>query len=129
MHANLDAFIAFAGYLVTAVALLAAFVCIYIRVTPYREFALIAENNNAAAISLSGAVMGFTLPLLASIYYTQSVQEMALWAAITCVVQLLVFLALRKQVSKIESGNTAPAILLATFSIALGLLNAVCISH
>jgi putative membrane protein len=54
---------------------------------------------------------------------------MALWAAITCVVQLLVFLVLRKQAAKIESGEMAPAILLATFSIALGLLNAVCISH
>ncbi len=125
----MNAFLAFASYLATAIALLAAFVLIYVRVTPYREFELIAQNNLAAAITLSGAVLGFTFPLLSSIYYTQSLLEMAMWAVITCLVQLAVFLALRRQAPRIEAGHTAPALLLATFSVSAGLLNAVCISH
>lgn len=124
-----NAIIAFATYLVTALVLLSAFVWIYVRCTPYREFALIAQNNNAAAIALSGAVLGFTLPLVSSIYYTQSLQEMTLWALATCLVQLSVFMVLRKQAPEIEAGHTAPAILLATVSLAVGMLNAVCISH
>lgn len=125
----LQSLTAFASYLVTALALLAVFILIYARVTPYNDFKLIAENNQGAAIVLSGAIMGFTFPLLASIYYTQSLVEMALWASITCVVQLLVFIALRRQAVRIEAGHTAPAILTATLSISVGLINALCISH
>ena len=116
-------------YLSSASVLLAIFVAIYVRVTPYKEFKLIAQNNNAAAISLGGAVIGFTIPLVASIYYTHSVVEMALWATITCVVQLLVFVILRRQAPEIEAGHTASAIMLATFSVAVGALNAVSISY
>ncbi len=125
----LNAVFAFLTYLGTAVVLLAAFVFIYIRFTPYKEFELIAQNNDAAAIALAGAVLGFTFPLLSSIYYTQSIPEMALWAAITCVVQLCVFIVLRKQAKRIEEGHISSAIMVATFSIAVGLLNAVSISH
>lgn len=125
----LPAFIAFLSYFATAVALLAAFIVIYVRITPYREFQLIGENNQAAAVTLSGAVLGFTFPLLSAIYYTLSLAEMILWAAITCFVQMAVFLAMRKYASKVESGNTAAATLLATLSISVGMINALCISH
>lgn len=125
----LNSILAFLSYLVTAVVLLAAFVAVYVRVTPYHDFKLIAENNLGAAIILSGAVLGFTFPLLASIYYTQSLLEMALWAGITGVVQLLVFLILRRLARRIEAGQSAPALLIATFAVAIGLINALCISH
>lgn len=125
----LPAFAAFISYLATAVALLAAFIVIYVWVTPYREFQLIGENNQAAAVTLSGAVIGFTFPLLSSIYYTRSISEMILWAAITCLVQMGVFLALRRYAAKIESGNTAAATLLAAMSVSVGMINALCISH
>lgn len=121
--------LAFIVYLACSGILLAAFIFIYVRVTPYREFELIKKNNNAAAIALSGAVLGFTAPLVSSIYYTLSVPEMALWASITGVVQLGVFLTLRHHAKQIEAGQTAPAILLAALSIAAGLINAACISH
>lgn len=120
---------AFLSYLGTALLLLGVFVVIYVRITPYREFKLIAEGNSAAAISLGGAVLGFTFPLVSSIYYTQSLLEMIMWAGITCVVQFLVFTAMRHWSKHIEEGVVAPAILLAALSIAVGLLNAVSISH
>lgn len=125
----MDAFLAFLAYFATAVALLAAFVFVYVRFTPYNEFELIAQNNQAAAISLGGAALGFTFPLLSSIYYTQSLAEMAMWAGITCVVQFVVFTVLRRQAKHIEAGHTAPAILLAALSVCVGLINALCISH
>lgn len=119
----------FLVYFATAVALLAAFLAIYVNVTPYREFALIEQGNVAAAITLGGATLGFTFPLVASIYYTQSLVEMAVWAAITCVVQLAVFLAMRRHAKRIEDGSVAPAVFIAALSMAVGLLNAVSISH
>jgi hypothetical protein len=45
-------------YFAMSLALLAAFLAIYVRITPYREFALIREGNVAASLSLSGAMLG-----------------------------------------------------------------------
>lgn len=120
---------AFLTYLGVSVALLAAFVYIYAKATPYREFTLIVHDNIAVAITFAGAVLGFTVPLVASIYYTQSLIEMCLWAGITCLVQLIVLVVLRKQARRIEEGHVASAVMVAIVSVAVGLLNAASISH
>jgi putative membrane protein len=125
----LNAIVAFVEYLGTSVVLLVLFVCIYVRATPYKEFALIAHDNTAVAITLAGAVIGFTLPMLAAIIYTHSLVEMIVWAAITCLVQLGVQLALRSQAKRVEEGHVSSAVMVATFSVAIGLLNAVSISN
>ncbi|HEX4619111.1 MAG TPA: DUF350 domain-containing protein [Steroidobacteraceae bacterium] len=121
--------LAFLSYLGVSVVLLAAFIFIYAKATPYKEFALLEHDNIAVAITFAGAVLGFTAPLVASIYYTQSIAEMCLWAGITCLVQLVVLLALRRQARRIEEGHVASAVMVATISFAVGLLNAVSISH
>lgn len=120
---------AFLAYLSVSGALLAAFIYVYAKATPYQEFTLIAHDNIAVGITFAGAVLGFTLPLVASIYYTQSLVEMCLWALITCVVQLIVLVVLRKQAKRIEEGHVASAVVVATVSLAVGMLNAASISH
>ena len=125
----MDAFISFMIYFVVAIMLLAVFMFIYEKLTPYKEFAEIANNNVAAAITFGGAIIGFTLPLAAAIFYTHDIFEMAKWAAITGLVQLVVFTALRRFVPNIQAGNVAPAILLFSMSVAIGILNAICISN
>jgi putative membrane protein len=125
----ISAIAAFVEYLGTSVVLLLLFVYIYARATPYKEFALIAHDNIAVAITFAGAVIGFTIPMLAAIFYTHSLIEMIVWAAITCLVQLGVLLALRSQAKRIEEGHVCSAIVVATFSVAIGLLNAVSISN
>jgi len=124
----LNAILSFLEYLGVAIALLLVFTVIYARATPYREFALIEHDNSAVALVLAGAVMGFTIPLAAAIYFTRSLVEMIVWGAITGVVQLLVLLLLRKQARRVEEGHMASAIMVASFSVAIGLLNAVSIS-
>lgn len=121
--------IAFLTYFGSGCALLALFVALYVQCTPHREFALIAQGNVGAAVALGGAILGFTLPLVSAIYYTMSLVEMAKWAAITGLVQLLVFTLLRRQASKIAEGNVAQGVLVAAAAVAVGLLNAVSISH
>ncbi|HTD10955.1 MAG TPA: DUF350 domain-containing protein [Steroidobacteraceae bacterium] len=125
----LAAITAFLSYLGVSVTLLAVFIYIYAKATPYQEFKLIAHDNTAVAITFAGAVLGFTIPLLASIYYTQSLAEMCLWAGITCLVQLLVLIVLRRQARRIEDGHVASAVMVASVSLAVGLLNAASISH
>ena len=125
-------FIAFLGYLFTAVVLLAVFMFIYSVTTPYNEFREIKDGNVAASVAFSGAILGFIFPLSSAIFYTHSLVEMAKWAAITGVVQMLVFQVLHKMNGCghcIRDRKVAPAILLATMSIAVGMLNAISISY
>lgn len=125
----MNSIVNFVGYMAAACSLLAIFMVIYSKITPYNEFKEISNNNVAAAIAFGGAILGFTLPMVAAIFYTHSFVEMLKWAGITGLVQLLVFGSVRRYAIKIEAGQTAPATLLAFLAVSVGLLNAVCISY
>lgn len=130
---SIGALPSFLSYLASALVLLALFIVIYIRVTPYREFALIAQGNAAAAISLSGAIIGFVLPLSSAIAHSISFGDMFAWAVVALVVQVVVYATASRAVSHfregIEAGRVAPATLLAVLAIAVGLLNAACLTY
>ena len=122
----------FVTYLAAAVVAEVIFVILYMAVTPYRE-ELIKARNAAAAVSLSGAVLGFTLPLANAIAQSVSLLDMAVWSAVALVVQLVLFLlatvVLRELSRHIEDGNLAAGVILAAASIAIGLLNAACMTY
>ena len=123
----------FLAYLATAIALLAVFVAIYLRVTPYEEVALIRANNTAAAISLSGAVLGFALPLAIVISHSDTLFDLAVWGVVAGIVQLLSWgaarVALPQMAEEIDAGRGAPATFVAALSITVGLLNAACMTY
>ncbi len=116
------------AYLAAALALLAVCVTLYLWMTPYRELALVREGNVAAALSLGGATVGLALPIGSAIYFTHDLAEMAVWAAIGCFMQFVLFQIMRRQAKGIELGNTAAGLLLACLSVATGMLVALCIS-
>jgi putative membrane protein len=120
-------------YFVLALALLALFVAVYVRVTPYREFALIREGNLAASISLSGAVIGFVLPLASAIAHSVSPLDMVAWGVIAMVVQLFVYAVTSRLVPRfreaIEAGRAAPAAFLGALAVSVGILNAASMSY
>ena len=123
----------FLDYLGTAIALLAIFMAIYLYVTPYEEIALIRRNNMAAAISLSGAVLGFALPIANVIAHSDTLLDLAVWGVIAGLVQLLAWgvarVALPQLQEDIGAGRVAPSILVAALSITVGLLNAACMTY
>jgi putative membrane protein len=123
----------FIAYLGTAITLLVIFVAIYLYVTPYDEIALIRDNNPAAAISLSGALLGFALPIANVIAHSDTLLDLAVWGVIAGVVQLLAWgvarLALPHLEQDIAAGRVAPATFVATLSITVGLLNAACMTY
>lgn len=124
-----ESFSQFAIYFALAAVLLVAFIAGYALTTPYKDFQLIKQDNNAVAIAMAGAILGFTIPLLSSIYYTKSPLEMTIWALITGIIQFLIVVFLRRQSKEIERGHVASAIIVASLSVSLGMINAVCISH
>ena len=117
-----------------AAALLAAlFSAIYVRITPYPEFALIREGKVAPAISFSGALLGFVIPLASAIISSVSFLDMLVWAVVALVVQILVYVILKAFFADlprdIAENRLAPAILLAILSLAAGIMSAACMAY
>jgi putative membrane protein len=124
---------AFALYMVSSLALVVLFIVIYIRITPYREFALIREGNAAAAASLSGTIIGFVIPLAYSVVQSANLPDMVLWGFIALIVQLVVYFCVTRIipgiVRDIPAGRVAPGVLLGSLSLATGILNAACMTY
>jgi putative membrane protein len=123
----------FAAYFALALVLLGAFVLIYLRITPYHEIGLIRSGNTAAAASLGGAIIGFVLPVASSIENSVSLGDMLVWSVISLVVQLLAFAITRAVIptisKNVEEGQLASGVFLGAVAIALGLLNAACMTY
>ncbi|MEO8384148.1 MAG: DUF350 domain-containing protein [Betaproteobacteria bacterium] len=131
--ASFGGFDDFLLYLAISGVLLAVFVAIYLRITPYREITLIRENNLAAAFSLSGALIGMVIPLANAVKFSVNPVDMAIWGFIALAVQLIVFviarIALPSIVVDIPAGKQAAGFFLGAISIAGGILNAACMSY
>ena len=119
-------------HLLLAAALLIAFFIIYTRVTPYKEVLLIRQGNQAAALSLGGALLGFSATIASSLMHTADYQQFFAWAFGAMVVQLLAYVVttrlLRMSKDQIESNNSAFGGLLGAISLSIGAINAACIS-
>jgi putative membrane protein len=127
--ANILLFLLYFG---SSVALLAAFLAAYTLMTSIREWDLIRSGNNAVAISLGGAMIGFALPLASAIMHTQSLTEAIVTAAIALVVQLLCAAAMRllrpDGSNALARGDMAEGVFRASTAIVIGILNAACLS-
>lgn len=135
MRQVMDSFAGFDNfliYLAVSLVLLRVFVSIYIRVTPHPEFTLIREGNMGAAFSLGGAILGFVIPLGASIRYSVNLVDMAIWGVIALAVQIAAFVVVRLSVptvcDDIIKGNAAQGFFLGCTALAAGVLNAACMS-
>lgn len=120
----------FAAYFALSVVIFSIYLAVYLKVTPYDEFALIKQGNGAAAASLSGSVLGFVLPLSSVVASSLNLVDMALWATVALLVQILVFLLLRLLMPSLLSGipnnNIAQGLVLGVMSLAAGIINAAC---
>jgi len=128
--AGLDDFLV---YFALSSVYVALFLAVYVRATPYREFELIRQGNIAAAVSLSGALIGFVLPLASTVIHSVNLLDMSIWAAIALVVQILVFFVVRALmptlVQHIPEGKAASGVFLGSASLAAGILNAACLTY
>jgi putative membrane protein len=120
-------------YLAITAVLLAAFIAIYVKITPYREVALIREGNMAASFSLSGTIIGMAIPLANAVEYGVNPIDTAIWGTIALLVQLLVFVIARMALPTIAvdipAGKQASGFFLGSISVAAGILNAACMTY
>jgi putative membrane protein len=119
-------------HLATAIALVMVYFVIYTRLTPYNEVALIRQGNHAAALSLGGTLIGFSLPVASALVHTPDYMMFLTWAAAAMLIQVLVFHVttrlLKMSKDQIEGDNSAFGGLLGAISISIGLINAGSIS-
>ncbi|MDY6923046.1 MAG: DUF350 domain-containing protein [Pseudomonadota bacterium] len=116
-----------------AIVFFSAFKFVYQMITPYHERDLIRQGNTAAAVALGGALIGYVLPLASALSHTVSLPEFAAWALLAGVIQILSFIVVSRVLykalaSRIEAGELAAGVYLASISIGVGLLNAACMT-
>jgi len=130
---SISGFPAFITYFLVSIGLLVIFLFVYIRVTPYKEIQLIREGNVAAALSVAGAMLGFTIPLAHAVAQSVSIPDMLIWGVIALLVQILVYLVVRVLLpglaTGIPAGNAAQGAFLGALSLSTGVLNAACMTY
>ncbi len=124
---SLTGIVAHFVYFGIAIVAVLIFVAIYVTITPHREFHLIRSGNSAAAISLGGAILGYTIPLAKAVAQSESILDMLLWSVVALVAQLVAYgigrLVLPQLSAHVDEGKTASSIFLAAVALAIGLLN------
>jgi putative membrane protein len=120
-------------YFVTGVVLLAIAMFVYMRVTPHDELGMIRAGNAGAAIAMGGATLGFAMPIASSFAHSLNIVDAAVWSLVAMAVQIGVFFVVSRLLggawqAAMERGEVAGATLKASVAIAVGLLNAACLS-
>lgn len=134
LHTSLSGFTDFVLAFGTALALLLIFKWLYPLVTPHREWQLVREQKNtAAAIALTGSIVGFSIALGGAAKYSTSYVDFLIWGAIALVAQMLAYLIVWIMIpglsKRIVDEETSAGILAGGTAVAVGLLNAACMSY
>ncbi|MGL5800407.1 MAG: DUF350 domain-containing protein [Plesiomonas sp.] len=125
----------FALYFFASLFMLMLFKWVYVKITPYDEWTLVKEEKNvAAAITLSGAFIGYSLAIASAASNSVSVFDFIVWGIVAMLAQIIAFLIVRfgfmpSFAERITNNETGAAILMASMSISVGLLNAACMTY
>jgi putative membrane protein len=135
ISALLDSILHFGAYFGASLVFLVVFKFAYTFVTPHDELKLIKEDKNtAAAIGFGGAVIGFSIALSGAASNSVSLVDFVTWGVIALIAQLLAFALVRffflpLIVERIKSNEVSAGTILGATSIAVGLLNAACMTY
>ncbi|MFQ3206245.1 MAG: putative membrane protein [Glaciecola sp.] len=125
----------FALYFVISIALFFVFKIVYAFVTPHDEWKLVKEEKStAAAIGFGGAMIGFAIALSGAVTNSEFLLDYAIWGLVAIIAQLLAFALLRftfmpKIAERIQNNEVSAGVMLGAMSVAVGLLNAACMSY
>jgi len=134
MH-SLSGLGSFALYFGLSIVFLFIFKLAYALVTPHDEWKLVKEDKNvAAAIGFGGAIIGFAIALGGAASNSVAILDFAVWALVALIAQSLAFALLRfsfmpKIAERIDNNEISAGVMLASMSVAVGLLNAACMTY
>ena len=120
------------GHFALTIGILGLGVTIYVWLTPNHEFKLIKAGNTAAALSLSGAIVGLALPLAVAMAGSVNAFDVLIWGALTLVIQLGAYrvadMMLRGLPKRIENDEIGAAILVVGVKLAVAMINAAAVT-
>lgn len=125
----------FAMYFGLSIVFLFVFKVVYSFVTPHDEWKLVKEEQNtAAAIGFGGAIIGFAIALGSAASNSVAVVDFAIWGVVAIIAQSIAFALLRftfmpKIAERINNNEVSAGTMLACISVAVGLLNAACMTY
>jgi putative membrane protein len=125
----------FSLYFGVSLIFLVLFKYVYKFITPHDEWKLIKEEKNiAAAIGFGGAILGYAIALSGAASNSISLIDFATWGIIAFIAQSLAFALvrfgfMRTIIARIEANEISAGIMLAATTIAVGLLNAACMTY
>ncbi|MFH0782874.1 MAG: DUF350 domain-containing protein [Pseudomonadota bacterium] len=125
----------FGLYFCVSLIFLVLFMYIYKFITPHDEWKLIKEEKNiAAAIGFGGAIVGYAIALSGAASNSVSLVDFATWGVVAFIAQSLAFALvrfgfMRTIIARIEANEISAGIMLAATTIAVGLLNAACMTY
>lgn len=132
---SLSGVLGFATYFSVSLVLLLAFKWIYALMTPHDEWKLVKDDkNSAAAIGFIGAVIGFSLALASAATNSVSLVDFVIWGVVALAAQTIAFLIVRfllmpEIVQRINNNEVSAGIILGGTSVAVGILNAACMTY
>ena len=128
----MEAFYNYFIHLLSGLLMVAVFVAIYVRVTPFAELALIRQGVVAPALSLGGATVGFSLTVASSILHNDSYGMFLAWGGCGLVVQVISYALLARAMPRLAdqlaSNNVAAGAFAGVISLVVGIINAACMS-
>lgn len=131
----MELYFSFLSYLGAAIVLLAIGTALFEISTKAKEFKLITQGNQTAALVLGGKVVGLALVLGSSIAHSISMLDMVIWGAVGIISQIVLYYiaelaTVRFSINKaVEDDNKAIGILLFLLSISVGWIIAQCLTY
>ncbi|MDG4658377.1 DUF350 domain-containing protein [Ectobacillus antri] len=125
----------FLSYAGIGIAMLFVGLLMFEITTTTKEFKLIGEGNQAAAMSLGGKLLGLAFVLGSAIANSVSITDMLLWGVIGIVAQIVFFylaelVTIRFSIKDaIEADNKAVGIMVLLLSLSIGWVLAQCLTY
>jgi len=125
----------FALYFIVSIVLFFIFKVVYAFVTPHDEWKLVKEEQNtAAAIGFGGAMLGFSIALSGAVTNSEFFLDYIVWGIVALIAQLFAFALLRftfmpKIAERINNNEVSAGVILGSMSVAVGMLNAACMTY
>ncbi|CCF16973.1 conserved hypothetical protein [Brevibacillus laterosporus GI-9] len=115
--------------------MLIGFILFVVSTTRVKEFQLIANNNQAAALTLGGKMLGLAYVLGSAVANSVSLMDMVIWSGVGIVAQIIFsylaeLITIRFSIREaIEKNNTAVGILLMMLSLSIGWIVGQCLTY
>jgi putative membrane protein len=118
------------GYFTISLGLLFSFVKTYLYITPYNEVELIKKGNIGLALILSGILLGYTISLAFSLFYSETIIGFIFYGLLSAIFQLSIQLVLQKNFELIQdevrqNNNIAIGLLLGVLALCVGIITGI----